>query len=86
MGSRFRRNRRDAAGAQELNQSSRKFTGVFLILGSLFVHGVIFTAIYINWLAALPGWALTIYFALAGAAWFVPAAYIITWMSKPDAD
>lgn len=67
-----------------LSQRGRKFVGVFLILGSLLIHGTIFTTIYVNWLTALPQWALLIYFAIAGTVWFVPAGYIITWMSKPD--
>lgn len=67
-----------------MNQRSRKFFGVFLILGSLVVHGIVVTAIYINFLTTLPPWALTIFFAIAGFAWFLPAGFIITWMSKPD--
>lgn len=69
-----------------MSQRSRKFFGVFLILGTLVVHSIIFTAIYINWLTNLPVWALLIYFAVVGFAWFFPAGLVITWMSKPDAD
>ena len=69
-----------------MTQRTRKFFGVFFILGSLGVHSIIFTAIYINWLTALPAWALIIYFAVAGTAWMLPAGAIITWMSRPDPD
>jgi ABC-type transporter Mla subunit MlaD len=67
-----------------MTQNRRKLLGIFAILGSLVVHAIIFTAIYIHWVAGLPNWALIIYFAIAGMLWFFPAGFLITWMSRPD--
>lgn len=88
MGASAERNRRDAAADQDqghqMTQNRRKLLGLFAILGSLVVHAIIFSAIYANWMAGLPRWALIIYFAIAGMLWIFPAGYLIKWMSRPD--
>lgn len=67
-----------------MTQRTRKFLGTILILGSLVVHSIIFTAIYANFLGGAAWWVLIAYFAVAGLLWVVPAAWIIRWMARPE--
>lgn len=69
-----------------MKQNTRKLVGIFAVLGSLVVHAVVFTSIYMVFLTGLPTWALLLYFAVAGMSWMFPAGYLITWMSRPDAE
>ncbi|RYE85709.1 MAG: DUF2842 domain-containing protein [Hyphomicrobiales bacterium] len=69
----------------DMTQSTRKLIGTILTLLSIVVWCVLVSAIYMSWLSAAPWWALILFFAVAGAAWFFPAAWIIRWMAKPDA-
>ena len=67
-----------------MTQRNRKLIGVFLLLGSIALWLVIFTAVYLLFPADLPGWILMPYFIVAGMGWLYPAIAIIRWMSKPD--
>ncbi|HEY9013326.1 MAG TPA: DUF2842 domain-containing protein [Devosia sp.] len=67
-----------------MTQRTRKLIGTLLTLGLIAVWCVLAGAIYSNWLAEAPWWALILFFAVAGGAWFFPAAWIIRWMAKPD--
>lgn len=67
-----------------MTQSTRKLIGTVLTLGSIVLWCILGGAIYMNWLAAAPWWALILFFAVAGGSWFFPAAWIIRWMAKPD--
>lgn len=67
-----------------MTQSARKLIGTLLTLGLIAVWCVLAGAIYINWLAGAPWWALILFFAVAGSTWFFPATWIIRWMAKPD--
>lgn len=68
-----------------MTQRTRKLIGTILTLVSIVVWCILGGAIYANWLGAAPWWALILFFAVAGASWFFPAAWIIRWMAKPDA-
>jgi len=70
---------------ETMTQSTRKLLGIFLILGSLVVWGFLGTFIYMNLFSAAPWWLMIICFAIIGVCWFFPAAWIIKWMSRPDA-
>lgn len=67
-----------------MTQSTRKLIGTLLTLGSIVLWCVLGGAIYSNWLAGAPWWALILFFAVAGASWFLPATWIIRWMARPD--
>jgi hypothetical protein len=67
-----------------MTQRQRKFAGVLLLLASIVVYAWAADAIYQNWLSAAPGLVALVYFALAGIGWFVPAAWIIRWMARPN--
>ena len=40
--------------------------------------------IYMSFLGGSAWWLLISFFAITGALWFFPAAWIIRWMAKPD--
>lgn len=69
-----------------MTQSKRKLLGAFLLFGSIIVHAILFTAIYLTFLQGMPIGVLLPYFAVAGIAWIVPAGALIVWMSRPDPD
>lgn len=69
-----------------MNVRTRKFVGVWLMLGLLIAYPILAAMIYINFLPNAPVLLALTYFAIAGLAWAVPAGVIIKWMAKPDAD
>ena len=68
-----------------MRQRARKFVGAIVMVLAMTVYAILATAIYINLLAGFDWWVLIIYFAVAGLGWFVPAAWIVRWMTRPDA-
>ena len=61
----------------------RKFLGTMIMV--VFVTIYAFAAMLLS-SALLPGtawWVQTIYYAVAGLLWVVPAALLIRWMEKP---
>ena len=68
-----------------MTQRTRKLIGTILLLVSIVVWCVLAGAIYANVLGTAPWWGLLVFFAIAGGAWFFPAAWIIKWMARPDA-
>jgi Protein of unknown function (DUF2842) len=69
---------------QSMTQSRRKFLGVIAVLVLIVVWAGVATAIYDRLLVGLPGWALILFFLVAGLGWGFPAAWIIRWMARPD--
>jgi len=69
-----------------MNQSQRKLAGSLLLPASIMLWAVLATGIYLILLAGLPWWVQVTYFAIAGLGWLWPATFLITWMSRPDAD
>lgn len=69
---------------RNMTQSARKLIGTLLVLVSIIVWCVLAVAIYSTWLGGAPWWALILFFAVTGALWFFPAAWIIRWMARPD--
>lgn len=67
-----------------MTQSTRKLLGTFLILLSLVLWSALGMWIYMSFLGATAWWVLIAFFAVVGMGWFFPAAWIITWMSKPS--
>jgi hypothetical protein len=60
----------------------RKFIGLLVLLGWLFVYVLLAVGIAVrvlpgaNWLVEL------LFYAVAGFAWVFPARYLISWMSR----
>lgn len=68
-----------------MTQRSRKFVGVFLLLGSLVAYPVLAVLAYELLPETTPIWLVLIYFAIAGMGWVLPAGVIIKWMARPNA-
>jgi RsiW-degrading membrane proteinase PrsW (M82 family) len=66
-----------------MNQGHRKLMGTALLPFSVIAWAVLGTAIYLMLPEGLPWWVLILYFMVAGMGWFLPAAVIIRWMSRP---
>ncbi len=67
-----------------LPRTVRKFIGAVLLL--VFVTFYALVAMTIG-AAKLPGtsvWVQTVYYAVAGLIWVIPAGLIIKWMQRPD--
>lgn len=69
-----------------MNQRTRKLLGIFALVGILIAYTVGAGAIYAAFLGGQPWWVLILYFAIAGMLWFFPAAWMIRWMVKEDAE
>lgn len=69
-----------------MTQRSRKFVGVFLLLGTLVAYPILAVLLYEQLPSATPTWLLLIYFAIAGLGWVFPAGVIIKWMARPNED
>jgi len=67
-----------------MTQRTRKLFGTIVLLASIAAWCILAGALYANFLGAAPWWALLLFFAVAGGAWFFPATWIIRWMAKPD--
>lgn len=68
-----------------MTQSTRKLFGTVFVLASIFVYATLVMWLYMSFLEGQPWYVLIAFFAVTGAAWFFPAAWIIRWMAKPDA-
>ena len=68
-----------------MSQSTRKLIGTLAVLGSIIVWSIVITAIYLAMMPNADWWVLILFFAVGGTSWFFPAAWIIRWMSRPDA-
>ena len=71
-------------GVKPLPRTVRKFIGAVVLV--VFVPFYALVAMTIA-AARLPGtsvWAQTLYFAVAGLIWVVPAGLLIKWMQRPD--
>ena len=67
-----------------LPRTVRKFIGAVVLV--VFVPFYALVAMTIG-AARLPGasaWAQTLYFAVAGLIWVLPAGLLIKWMQRPD--
>jgi hypothetical protein len=69
-----------------MTQRKRKFIGTIALLALIAIYALLALAVAIvlqvrdaNKIAEL------IYYIVAGLLWVLPAAWLITWMQKPDA-
>lgn len=73
---------------QNMNQRSRKFAGVWLLLALLIVYPIaatlLYTEVLIKGLGGLSTFVELAYFVVAGLGWALPAGLVIKWMARPD--
>ena len=67
-----------------MRQSTRKLLGTVGIIVLLIVYPLAIMELYATYLMGLPWWGAIPVFAVLGALWFVPASWVVRWMSKPD--
>lgn len=64
-----------------MTQRMRKLVGVPVMIGILVGWALLASEIYRLFVEGAPRWLELGYFAVAGLAWFIPAAFAINWMS-----
>jgi Mg2+ and Co2+ transporter CorA len=67
-----------------MTRKTRGLLGTIAIIGLLVVYPLAIAGLFGEMLARVPGWAAILAFAVLGILWFVPAAFVIRWMSRPD--
>lgn len=67
-----------------MTRSTRSLLGTIGIIILLVVYPVVVAVLFGDWLAHLPGWGSIPIFAVLGLLWFIPAAFVIRWMARPD--
>ncbi|HZY69052.1 MAG TPA: DUF2842 domain-containing protein [Devosia sp.] len=67
-----------------MTRRTRSLIGTIAIIVLLIAYPVAVASLFAESLAQLPGWANIPLFALLGMLWFLPAAVVIRWMSRPD--
>ena len=65
--------------------SLRKLIGTVALVAFILVYALMAMTIAAAKLPGASGWVQLAYFAVAGLIWVIPAAAIISWMSKPRA-
>jgi len=67
-----------------MTRKTRGLLGTIAIIGLLIVYPLAIAGLFGEILARVPGWGAILAFAVLGILWFVPAAFVIRWMSRPD--
>lgn len=67
-----------------MTRKTRGLLGTIAIIALLIAYPLLIAAVFGEMLARVPGWASILAFAVVGVLWFVPAAFVIRWMSRPD--
>jgi hypothetical protein len=62
----------------------RKLIGTVALLVLVVVWALVAMALAQSMLTAVNGFVATIYYAVAGLGWVLPAMPLIRWMSRPD--
>ncbi len=69
-----------------MTSRTRKLLGTVFLLVFLSIYALLAMAVAISLnVHTSSKWIELAYYVIAGLAWVVPAAWIISWMSKPDA-
>ncbi len=69
-----------------MTQSSRKLVGTVLLLLFVIVYALLALAAAVVLQVNSGKFVELVFYAVAGLLWVLPAAWLIKWMSKPDAD
>lgn len=67
-----------------MTQRSRKLLGTIGLIVLMIGYPLAVMEIYVSTMMGLPGWGAILVFCAAGLLWFVPASWVIRWMSRPD--
>lgn len=67
-----------------LPRTVRKPIGALLLLLFVTFYALVAMTIGAARLPGTPAWVQTVYFAVAGLIWVIPAGLIIKWMQRPD--
>lgn len=68
-----------------MTQRTRKLVGTLLLLMLVVVYALLALAVAIVLQVNASKAAELVYYVVAGLLWVLPAAWLIKWMSKPDA-
>lgn len=69
-----------------MNIRTRKFIGMFGLLGLLLVYCLAAMRFAVAYVLELHAFFQGIYFVIAGLLWLPPAMMLIKWMQRPDQD
>ncbi len=67
-----------------MSERIRKLIGAILLLVFIPAYAIVVVTIAVAQLAESSVLVTTIYFAITGLLWIVPAGFIIRWMQKPQ--
>lgn len=70
--------------SKSLPRSVRKFIGAVVLVVFVPFYALVAMTIAAARLPGTSAWAQTLYFAIAGLIWVVPAGLLIKWMQRPD--
>ncbi|MEO6013356.1 MAG: DUF2842 domain-containing protein [Devosia sp.] len=68
-----------------MRRKTRSLLGTVAIIVLMIAYPVAIVVLVGDQMARLPWWGSIPIFALLGLLWFVPAAVVVRWMSRPDA-
>jgi hypothetical protein len=69
-----------------LPRKVRKITGAALLLVFIPIYALLAVRVAVAHIAQDDILASTVYFAIAGLLWVIPAGLIIRWMQRPEAE
>jgi hypothetical protein len=67
-----------------VRRRTRSLIGTVLIILLLIAYPLGVMELYARFMMALPWWGAIGVLAVLGALWFVPASWVVRWMSRPD--
>lgn len=68
-----------------MSQSLRKLIGTIVMAVYVTVYALFAMLVGATMFAHSATWAQTLYYAVAGLIWVIPAGLLIRWMARPDA-
>ena len=68
-----------------MTQRTRKLLGTIGLIVLTIAYPLAVMQVYSTNLMGLPWWGAVLVLCVAGLLWFVPASWLIRWMSRPDA-
>ncbi|MEW5423140.1 DUF2842 domain-containing protein [Amorphus sp. 3PC139-8] len=67
-----------------MSQRVRKLIGTITMAIFVIVYALLAMLVGATMFAQAATWAQTIYYAIAGLIWVIPAGLLIRWMARPD--
>ncbi len=72
--------------SEQMNIRTRKFIGMFGLLGLLLVYSLAVMRFAVAYVLDLHGVLQGLFFVVGGVLWLPPAMMLIKWMQRPDED